>query len=115
MQREEHKVKKYREKVGKAGSSFEPFVCEKEGLGPKAAQLVEHFVRKAQARTSVPYGVMKSYWTQRLTIAMRLTSMICLQECALNNTGHSPVDVAQVVDELGILDTRCVCNNMPVV
>jgi len=48
-------------KSGKAGSTFEPFVCEKEGLGPKAAQLVEHFVRKAQARTSVPYGVMKSY------------------------------------------------------
>ena len=81
-------------------------------LGENAAKLVDYFVRKAASRSSMPYSIMKNYWTQRLTIALRVTSMQCLQDSALNNPYGKTIVISEVVDTMGIHDTDCVCNNM---
>jgi len=112
LQREKYKIGKYREKVEEAGCVFEPFVSEKEGLGPNAIKLVEHFVNKAHGRSGVPLSILKNYWIQRLTIAMRLTAMQCLHDSAMNCSRRSPVTVVEEVDKLGILDTNYVCCNL---
>jgi len=111
LQREQYKIGKYRQKVEDAGCKFEPFVSEKEGLGPNAIKLVEHFVNKAHGRTGVPYSILKNYWIQRLTIAVRRTGMQCLQESAMNCSRRSPTTVAEDVDRMGIFDTNYVCCN----
>jgi hypothetical protein len=104
--REQHKVHKYREKVEQAGSVFEPFVSEKEGLGINAMRLVEYFVRKAQGRTSVPY------WVQRLTIAVRRTGMQCLHDSALNCSRRIPISTTEEIENMGLFDANYVCNNL---
>ena len=109
MNRELSKTGQYGERVVQAGGTFIPFVMESYGnLGPAAAALLDHFIEKAQARSSIPLSIMKSYWTQRLVIAMRCTGMQCLHNHALNADRHSPIDLEQEIDELGVLDTRSV-------
>ena len=100
---------KYREKVVEAGSVFEPFVAEKEGLGLNAMKIVEHFVNKAHGRSGVPYSILKNYWVQRLTIAVRLAGMQSLHDSAMNYGRRSPIPVAEEVANLGIFDTNYVC------
>jgi len=111
LRRERHKVGKYRAKVEEAGSVFEPFVSEKEGLGPNAMKLVEKFVNKAHGRSGVPYSILKNYWVQRLTIAVRRTGMQCMHDSAMNCSRRSPVPLAEEIADMGILDNNYVCCN----
>ena len=63
-------------------------------------------------RSSMPCSIIKNYWFQRLTIALRVTGMQCLQDGALNNSYNRPIETAEIVDSVGIHDTDCVCNRM---
>ena len=93
-EREKQKCDKYKAEVTQVGGSFFPIVVETFGrFGEGARKLLTLVLARAESISGIPVHVLRSYWTQRLVVAMRLAALRGARRLALAVTrGRGVVD-----------------------
>ena len=93
-EREKQKCDKYEAEVTKVGASFFPIVVETFGrFGEGARKLLTLVLTRAESISGIPIHVLRTYWTQRLLVAMRLAALKGARRLALVVTrGRGVVD-----------------------